>query len=244
MGHKATVELGDETAALLAVREAAALSHYSAALLWDLVTKPGGLIHLSVRESNGARVNGVRVHRTRILAARDVVIHKRLPVTSPARTLLDVAHELAPRPLELAFDRALTARIMYRSHVLELLTRSRGHPGYGMLRALVDRESGSTITRSEAEELFLALIRAAKLPAPRVNTRLHGFEVDFHWPEQQLVVEIDGFRFHSTRRAFEHDHRKDVVLNAAGIAVVRFTREQVKSEPYVVLASVVRALAR
>ncbi len=72
------------------------------------------------------------------------------------------------------------------------------------------------MTRSQAEELFLDLVRQARLPAPRVNSRVAGYEVDFFWPEQRLVVEIDGYRYHSTRRAFEHDRRKEADLQRPG----------------------------
>lgn len=243
VGHQAHVELGDETAALLAVRDGAALSHYSAALLWELIKAGAGLIHLTVVESKSARLAGVRVHRTRILKPNDVVIHKGLPMTSPARTLLDLAPLLSSRRLELAFDRALVARVMRRDDVNELLARSHGHPGYGVLRALATRERGTTVTRSEAEERFLKLIREAGLPRPLVNVKLHGFEVDFYWPEQGLVIEIDGFRFHSTRRAFEHDRRKDAALMGVGVRVIRISWSQLESEPFAVVAGVARALA-
>lgn len=111
----------------------------------------------------------------------------------------------------------------------------------GPLQALLERRGGPTLTRSEAEERFLALIRGATLPEPKVNARIHGYEVDFLWPGR-LVVEIDGFRFHSTRRAFEHDHRKDAVLRGAGLPVMRFTWSQLAHEPYAVVVQVVRGL--
>jgi very-short-patch-repair endonuclease len=244
VGHRADVELGDETAALLAVREGAALSHYSAGLLWEMITEGDGLIHLIVGQSKSARVKGVRVHRSRILGPRDLVIRKWLPVTTPARALLDLAALVSARQLELAFDRSLVARIMRRNDVIELLRRSQGHPGHGGLHALAVREGGTTITRSQAEERLLALLRAARLPEPLVNARLHGFEVDFYWPSHKLVVEIDGFQFHSSRRAFEHDRRKDAALIGAGLTVIRITWRQLESEPYAVIATIARALAR
>ena len=88
----------------------------------------------------------------------------------------------------------------------------------------------------------MALFRSAHLPEPRVNARIHGYEVDFLWPGR-LVVEIDGFRFHSTRRAFDHDHRKDAVLRSMGLQVMRFTWDQITREPIMVVAVVAQALA-
>jgi very-short-patch-repair endonuclease len=169
-------------------------------------------------------------------------IHRRLPVTSPARTLFDEARVLTHRKLELAFDRALVSGGMRLPDVAELLTRVRGRPGAPVLAGLLAHHTGPTLTRSEAEELFLELIRQAGLPPPRVNARTSGYEVDFLWPERRLVVEVDGFRFHSTRRAFDHDHRKDLDLKAAGLTVLRFTYEQLRREPLLVIAQLTRAL--
>ena len=126
-----------------------------------------------------------------------------------------------------------------------MLARTNGARGAPRLNAQLARlTDGPTFTRSEAEERFLALIRQAGLPAPRVNARLHGYEVDFYWPAQRCVVEIDGFRFHSTRRASEHDRRKDGVLQAAGIAVLRFTWRQLLDEPLAVIGRLAALLAR
>lgn len=111
------------------------------------------------------------------------------------------------------------------------------------MAALVAHQAGSALTRSEAEERFLDLIRRAQLPAPEVNTRVHGYEVDFLWRAQRLVVEIDGFRFHSTRRAFEGDRRKDATLKAAGLATMRVTWDQIEHELLAVTARLGQALA-
>jgi very-short-patch-repair endonuclease len=244
VGHLAPAEWGPETAALLAVREGAALSHGSAARLWDLSPAGfgDGVVHLVVSESKGAQLAGVLVHRTRILERRDVRVHLGLPVTSPASTLLDLAGVLTQRQLEFAFDQAVVSRIMRPSQMLEVLARSRGRHGHGALLKLAETERAPTLTRSEAEERFLALIRSAQLPEPQVNARIHGYEVDFLWREQRLVVEIDGYRYHSTRRAFEHDRRKDATLHAAGLGTMRITWRQLEAEPLAVVARLAAAL--
>ncbi|MGH8299964.1 MAG: endonuclease domain-containing protein [Steroidobacteraceae bacterium] len=166
-----------------------------------------------------------------------------LPLTSPARTLLDIAPTVTDRQLELACDRGLVSRIVRPAQVIELLHRAGGHPGRGRLAAIVGADAGTSITRSEAEECVLELIRDAQLPRPQVNARLHGFEVDFRWPAQRLVLEVDGYRFHSTRRAFEHDRRKDSTLQTHGIATIRVTWRQLRSEPLAVVARIAQALA-
>lgn len=246
VGHTAVIDLGDETAALLVGGESAVLSHESAAALWGLFSAPAarGLIHVTVREDRRPTLRGVRFHRSRSLVARDLRIRRGLPVTSPARALLDIAPGSSDRELELAFDRGLVDGVLRRSEVEELLQRTSGVPGVTRLGALLDGDRTATVTRSEAEERMLALIRSAQLPAPNVNVRLLGYEVDFHWPAHCLVVEVDGFRFHSTRRAFEHDRRKDAVLGAAGITTQRPTWRQLETEPYAVIARLAEALAR
>lgn len=242
IGSLAPAELADETAALLAAGPGSVLSHHTAAVLWEIRPRDDGPINVVVPPSRGTRTPGIRIHRSGSLTPRDVRIRKGLPVTSPAWTLLDEAPTLTPRELELAFDRALVAGIMRLQDVAELLKRVKGRPGAPALRALLEDHQGSTVTRSGAEELFLELIRTAHLPQPRVNARTCGYEVDFLWPEQRLVVEIDGFRFHSTRRAFEHDHRRDAALRAAGFIVLRFTYDQLRREPLAVVATVATML--
>jgi very-short-patch-repair endonuclease len=243
VGHLATSELADRAAALLAVGFEAMISRLTAAAGWELARPArSGLIHVLAPMNANTRVPGVCVHRTRYLAPQDIRVLNGLPITSPARTLLDIAELVTPRQLELAFDRGLVARIMYRDDLTDLLSRTRGRAGGPRLRALLERERGSTLTRSEAEERFLALIRRGGLPRPEVNARIENYEVDFLWRAQGLVVEIDGFRYHATRRAFEHDHRKDTALRAARLQVLRFTPEQVQENGHAVVVDVARGL--
>ncbi len=243
VGHLAPLALGDETAALLALPDDAALSQYSGAQLWGMLA-PGardGRIHIVVGHASSKRLPGVRIHRSRTLTPTDIRIRNGLPVTSPARTLLDLTEALTERELELAYDRALVASIVTADDVERVLRNADGRRGKRLLRDLLDRHRGPAVTRSQAEERFLDLIRRARLPEPIVNARVHGYEVDFLWPGR-LIVEIDGFRFHSTRRAFEHDHRKDAVLRGAGLPVLRFTWHQLTAEPVAVVALVAQAL--
>ena len=245
VGHLAPIELGREVAALLAVGEGALLSHHSAAALWGLEPAAAGdrLVHVLVSREPRRNLRGVKVHRTRVLGPQDVRMREGLPVTSPARTLLDIAGLVTDRQLERALDQARVERLLRTAELEELMARGFGLPGRRALAALVAHQAGSALTRSEAEERFLDLIRRAQLPAPEVNTRVHGYEVDFLWRAQRLVVEIDGFRFHSTRRAFEGDRRKDATLKAAGLATMRVTWDQIEHEPLAVTARLGQALA-
>jgi very-short-patch-repair endonuclease len=244
VGHAAPMQLERETEALLAVRDGAALSHFSAAGLWGLCA-PGSLVEVIVHEGRSSRMPGVQVHRSRILESRDVRIRKGLPVTSPARTLLDIAVTATDRQLEIAFDRGIVERILKLSHVGDVLDRAGGHPGRGRLADLLGRESGaSTMTSSETEERMLALIRSAGLPAPEVNFPFGPYKLDFYWPAARFVVEVDGHQFHSSRYRFERDRRKDNDLRRANIEVMRIVGREIKERSHALIADITRSLAR
>jgi very-short-patch-repair endonuclease len=134
------------------------------------------------------------------------------------------------RELERALAEAVAKRLAKHADMLELLGRHGQCPGAGRLRALL--ASGEpALTRSEAEEGFLTLIRKAQLRMPDVNVAVCGYEVDFFWRQEQFVVEIDGFAFHGTADRFESDRRRDAVLAAAGVRVMRVTWRQLEREP-------------
>ena len=245
VGHNACVELGAETEALLSVRDGAALSHWSAAALWGLRKPRPPEVEVVVDDSEGAVNPGVRVHRSRILERKDVWIRNRLPVTSPARTLLDIAPTATGRQLELAFDRGIVERVMRPAQVADVLKRAGGHPGRKRLRTVLERElGGPTMTKSDAEESLLGLIRGAGLPDPHVNARVGGYEVDLYWPGARFGVEMDSWRFHSTRARFERDRGKDNDLRRINIEVMRVTWWQIEDGPYAIVADITRALTR
>ena len=118
----------------------------------------------------------------------------------------------------------------------EQFSRYPRHRGTAALKAATRNEPA--YTRSEAERRLLELIRAARLPLPRTNARVGPYEVDFLWPDASLVVEVDGFAFHSTRAAFERDRRRDAELHRAGLHVLRVTWRQIEDEPEALVASV------
>jgi very-short-patch-repair endonuclease len=245
VGHDARGEFGRETDALLSVREGAVLSYWSAAALWGLWAPAPQMIEVTVDDAPAARNPGVQVHRTRILESRDVRIKHGLPVTSPARTLLDIAPTATDRQLEIAFDRAITERTLKPSHVRDVLDRVGGHRGRGRLITLLDQESGaSAMTRSEAEERMLALIRQAGLPTPEVNYPFGAYKLDFYWPNARFVLEVDGYQFHSSRYRFERDRRKDNDLRRADIEVMRIVPREIKDRSHGLVADVARSLAR
>jgi very-short-patch-repair endonuclease len=98
------------------------------------------------------------------------------------------------------------------------------------------------MTGSEAEAELLRLIRAARLPQPETNVRIAGYEVDFLWRAERLVVEVDGFAYHRTREAFERDRRKDADLQARGLRTTRVTYRQIRREPLALVANLAASL--
>jgi very-short-patch-repair endonuclease len=246
VGHPGDVPLGGETAALLAAREGAVLSHASAAALWgiDAVQADPDLVHILVEADAGTRRAGIRTHRSRTLRPVDRRVRMNLPVCSAARMLLDLAAELDDRSLERAFDQALVLGVVSDREIADLVTCAGGHGGRRALHDLVSDHISTTVTRSEAEERLLALVRTADLPEPGVNVRLCGYEVDFLWAQSTLAVEVDGYRFHSSRGAFERDRIRDARLQAAGIEVLRVTWRRLELDPFAVIAEIAGALAR
>jgi very-short-patch-repair endonuclease len=127
---------------------------------------------------------------------------------------------------------------------LEALARAHtGHRGAAKLLATLGaHEAGTTLTRSELEELFLALCRKHGLPKPKVNARVVGPEVDFAFPDHRLLVETDSWRWHRTREAFERDRHRDALHTRAGYRTLRFTHLQLTQEPHTVAATLATAL--
>ena len=238
VGHTAPLEFDREVAAVLACGTRTVASHASAAYLWALGPRPKGEVHVTGPDRRSRP--GVRLHRAPVDPS-EVVRRHGVPVTRPSRTLVDFAASAAPLLLERAVEDALRRRLVTRRELAVELAG--GRPGSGPLGRLMAREEGPALTRSEAERRFVALVRAAGLPAPEHNVPVEGIEVDLLWREQRLVVEVDGFAYHSGRAAFERDRVRDSRLVALGIRVMRVTWRQIVHEPSAVVAGLARALA-
>lgn len=231
VGHRAPVPLATELAALLGVGVRALLSHRSAGVVWQLPVPVIGLVELTVVGSRTRPRSGVLVRRVTGLDARDRRMHHGLALTAPARTLLDLGSVLVPRALERAVAEARARRMITLSDLEGALSRAPGRRGAAALRALLRQEGGPALTRSRAEELLLGIVRGQGLPTPELNVRVEGYEVDFLWRNHGLVVEVDGYAFHSSPAAFERDRLKDAVLQDAGLRVRRVTWRQLSEDP-------------
>jgi very-short-patch-repair endonuclease len=207
-----------EFAAVLACGDGAALSHGSAAYRLDLLPYPAHYATLDVTLTRRAGAKpGIRTHHTAAWEPGDTFVLEGLRTTTPRRTLLDLAAVAPGRPLERALAIALGTNRASRNTLLAHLDRHRYRRGAAALRAILD--AGPSLTRSEAEELLLELIRDSSLPEPQTNARVGRFEVDFFWPEARLVVEVDGWRFHGDRESIERDRARDAQLAALGYRV-------------------------
>jgi len=236
--------LAREQAAILACAPDTYLSHETAAKLWGLWTPPVDVVHITVVGRNGACSRpSLIVHRAATLDRRDHRTHRGLPITSPARTLFDLAVSTNFRQLEHMFDEAIKTGIMRRSQVTHVLHRCPKRRGAKRMRSLNDETRPQAWTRSKTERRLRTLIRKAGLPTPHSNTTYDGIELDLYWPEHRLDVEIDGYAFHSSQTALERDHRRDRRLAALGIIVLRFSARQVWEEPVLVIAEIAAALA-
>ncbi len=165
-------------------------------------------------------------------------------MTTPARTILDLATVLARRQLERAMDEAERLKLCSEHELVAIADAHAGRAGAGILAGVLSEHAvGTTATRNDFEEAFLALCRSRHVPQPEVNVPLLDYVVDFLWPEARLVVEVDGRGAHLTTRAFQSDRDRDGRLAVAGFRVVRFTWWDVTRRPAVVADRICRLLA-
>ena len=243
VGHRVLTVEGRWMAAVLAT--GAVLSHVSAAAAWELRPAGAGAIHVTVPGDPGrARRAGIRTHRSATLTPDDTTTHRGIPITTPIRTVIDLATTFNGRPLEHALDLAEQRGLVDFAELRKAIEAHPTRPGSPSLQAMLSRyTAGSTVTRSELEERFLALCDDHGLPRPNVNTRIEGTEVDFVWRDRRLIVEVDGYAYHRSPSAFEADRARDVALTVAGWTVLRFTWAQITTRPGWVAEAIRRHLA-
>lgn len=219
-------------AAVLACGPGAALSHRSAAALWQLrqdgwktdVTVPGD------RRSRGS----IGVHRAQLDPA-EITHCDGIPVTTVARTLLDLAAVLDRDQLVKTIEESERRQLFDLRAVADVLIRAGHRSGTVALRSVLADYRDPAPTRSVLERDFLSLVRKTALPQPHVNVLVEGFEVDVFWPNSRLVVELDSRGYHTSPRAFEADRARDAVLQRAGYRVIRITHHRLHADPTGVL---------
>jgi very-short-patch-repair endonuclease len=215
------------------------LSHYPAAVPWELRPPRNGPMHVTL-PGGAHRRPGLIVHRATLHPA-DMTRRHGIPVTSAARTVLDIAASEPIAELDRVLNEAGLQRRISTHSLTEQFKRYPRHRGTAALKRAT--ESEPHLTRSDAEILMCDLIRRAGLPQPEANVRIEGHEVDLLWREPRLVVEIDSWAFHSMRSSFEGDRRRDQRLITRGWRVIRITARQLTREPELVVATLATALA-
>lgn len=226
VGRPAVTDRGRWTAALLACGEDAALSHESAGTYCGICRGGTAPVHISVPTDRRIRLEGIQAHRRELMPPVTTIDGIRVIV--PLFTVIDLAAHLDHEALTRAVNEADRLKIVDPDELASLVESLRNRRGIRNLRTLL---SGYTRTDSDLERRFLKLVDRAGLPRPQTQVALHGFRVDFYWPDLDLVVETDGLTYHRTAAQQAVDLKRDQVLAAAGLRCVRFPNAQVRSEP-------------
>jgi very-short-patch-repair endonuclease len=235
VGYRTLTPKGHRMAAVLAYGPDAVLSHRSAAAHWD-IGQPSWKIDVTTPRSRRGR-KGTRVHQA-ILHPEDIAIHDGIPITSVARTILDLAAHLNDDRLTRLIEDADRKQLFDLRALDRAIARRPRTSGVVRLRRVLSAYRGPADTRSKLERDFRALIVKAGLPEPQYNVLLAGLTVDVYWPEWKLVVELDGEPYHTSPRAYETDRIRDATLQKIDTRVLRVTGNRMDNEPESVLADI------
>jgi very-short-patch-repair endonuclease len=222
VGHEGLTDDSRRLAAVLACGPDALLSHRAAAELHGLLSS-SPQFDVTVPRHARARA-GVAVHRSRSITPADRALIRRIPVTTIARTLVDLADVLDDQRLARAVHEADVRRVFDLRAIERVQERVPGRQGrHRLTRVLAAYRPEPRFTRSRAERRLLELCERHGLPKPQTNIVIAGHEVDAYWADADLVVEVDGREAHLTRRSFREDRARDRRLSTLGIQVVRIT---------------------
>lgn len=227
-GHDRLRIEGRWLAAVFACGPGAVLSYRSGAWLWEVRQNTAGLVDVTVPSRNGRMKRaGIRIHRSRRLAPEEVTEVRGIPVTTVARTLLDLADVLNPQALRRAITEAEYRNRFDLTSLIAVVENNPGRRGAKLMRAA---EAAGHRTRSPLEDRFLAFIETWGVEEPESNAWLEGYEVDFLWRRVGLVVEVDGAAEHGTRAAVRRDRKRDRELWRAGFRTMRLTDDALDAE--------------
>jgi very-short-patch-repair endonuclease len=240
VGHQAPSIEARYAAAVKASGDGSLLSRRAAAHVFGLLKHPPSLPE--VLTPTQRRIRGVRTHRTRRSELLDRTTWRGIPVTTLPRTLVDLAALLPEDELARSFHEAVVRHRTTPDQVERVLSRRHNWAGARKLRRVLWGDVPVTLSR--LEKRFLARLRAAGLPQPVVNRRVDGRYVDCRWRQHRLTVELDSYRYHHTRHAWEQDRQREREARARGDEFRRFTWLDVAEEPEPMLADLRRLLGR
>jgi very-short-patch-repair endonuclease len=232
-------------AAVLQLRGKGIISGLSAARIWRIWGESDpDRVEVTLVGAQARQPPGLRVRRLATLPSQEIRRRHGIPLTSPSRTLLDLANRLTPLELEAALANARGMRLVRDTQIRQTLAAApRRTAGIARLRDLLDSEITARDTRSLYERKLLHLIHLAELPRPVTNVMVAGHMVDMFWPDAGLVVEFDSWAFHGDRHAFERDRMRDQDLTVKGLTAIRVTARQVDGQSYATIARLAGALA-
>jgi very-short-patch-repair endonuclease len=230
VGHTRLTAKGRWMAAVLACGPAAVLSHGEAAALHDLRQVPSGPVNVTAASRHD--LEGIRFHWARTLDVADTTTVDGIPVTTLARTYLDLAEVLNGRRLIEALEAGQRLNKLDLGAITAVIARHPGRHGiHPLQRAIHELADDPPLIQSPLEHAFRDIIGRHHLPPPQFNVYVEGELVDAVWPDHRLVVEVDGWSFHRGKRSFAADRRRDRKLIRAGWTVVRFTYADVTDDP-------------
>jgi very-short-patch-repair endonuclease len=215
-GHRPPSPLARAMAAVLACGPDALLSHRSAGALWRIL--PTWPVRSDVTAPTSRRHRGIHVHRS---PHAETTTHYGIRVTTPARTLVDLADVLPPKHLTRALNEAQVQRLISPAELTTLFTR---YPGRRTAQLTPERGA----TKSTLEDDFTRFLKRHRLPLPERNQTIAGHEVDAVYRDHRLVIELDSRQFHATTQAFENDRDRDADLLNAGFPAIRITHHRLK----------------
>jgi very-short-patch-repair endonuclease len=228
VGRPPRTPLEHAAAAVLACGPGAALSHRAALALWGFQKRwPPPPFDVTTRANRGPR--GIRAHRVSDLTGADIRTHHGIRVTSPARTLLDCVPGLDDKQLTRLVNDALLTPYLHEAALADVLARFPRHPGAARLERCCKISGGPT--RSQLEDDFKRFCRQYGLQTPKTNVLVAGHLVDALFEDEKLIVELDGWGFHSSRASFENDRDRDADTLLAGFATVRVTSKRMANAP-------------
>lgn len=239
VGHRAKGHLGRWMGGVLACGPDAVLSHHNAAAQLGLRPMSNAVIHVTTTRRR--RPRGIAVHRVRHLHPDDVTVHEDMPVTSVARTSLDMAETLALRQLIRVLEQSERLGLFDLNAIDALMTRSHGRRGVKPLNQALEAINGEPpLTNSSWERDLLDFCDDYDIPRPELNVLVEGYLVDAFWRGPKVIVELDSWDHHRSRTAFEEDRERDCVLDLAGYPVLRITWRRMDTQPHAVARQIKR----
>ncbi|MEX2449023.1 MAG: type IV toxin-antitoxin system AbiEi family antitoxin domain-containing protein [Solirubrobacterales bacterium] len=241
VGHTNLSLQGRCLAGVLASGPGSLLSHYSAGWLLGLVSTRPIPIHVTAPVRRKPR-GSVRIHHSRTLIDADRALEQGIPVTSVARTALDLAAAVRYGTLRRLIRRSEELKVFDLADFRSVIARNRGHRGAFRLEQAIAVYEPPRFTRSELEREFLRLIEQVGLPPASTAFVVAGYELDIYWPELRFGVEIDVYATHGGHESFEQDRRRDEDLKLAGVELTRVTGRRLEREPRQVVDRIRRLL--